>query len=103
METMAECGADLFLAGHMHLGYSGLTSTRYTISGYAALVVQAGTAISRRARHDEPNSFNVIRVERPDVHVDRYHWDNDHFDLVTCERFRHTDEGWEATTMVHQG
>ncbi|MGA9341965.1 MAG: metallophosphoesterase family protein, partial [Rhodanobacteraceae bacterium] len=44
MTAFAECGVDVLLAGHLHVGHSGNTATRYRIAGHAALVVQAGTA-----------------------------------------------------------
>lgn len=99
MDTLAKCGADLFLSGHMHVGYVGSTSKRYTISGYAALVVQAGTAISRRERGAEPNSFNVLYVDHPRIQVDRYWWDHDaqHYTLYVSESFHHTDDGWRES------
>ena len=102
MDTLAKCGADLFLSGHMHVGYVGSTSKRYTISGYAALVVQAGTAISSRERDGEPNSFNVLYVEHPHVQVDRYWWDVDaqHYTLYVSEAFGHSNDGWRETSRT---
>lgn len=104
MDTLARCGADLFLSGHMHIGYAGSTSKRYTITGYAALVVQAGTAISARERAGEPNSFNVIYVEHPKIQVDRYWWDADesHYALYASENFQSTNEGWVAALPLKE-
>jgi 3',5'-cyclic AMP phosphodiesterase CpdA len=74
MHRLAGCGADLFLSGHLHLGYTGDTSIRYEIQGLSALIVQAGTATSTRGR-GEANSFNVIRIELPEIEVERMSWD----------------------------
>lgn len=95
MDTIARCGADMLLAGHYHISHTGDTRTRYTIPGYAALVVQAGTATSTRGR-GEPNSFNVIRAEHAHVIVDRYSWESGEslFKLLKSEPFRYTREGW---------
>jgi 3',5'-cyclic AMP phosphodiesterase CpdA len=95
MEALAGCGADLLLAGHLHVSHTGHTAKRYKISGHSALVVQAGTATSTRGR-GEANSFNVVRIERPLVVVERYVWQpaDATFTPSLTERFRHTADGW---------
>jgi len=93
MTGLADCGADLFLAGHLHVSHTGHTARRYNIRGHSALVVQAGTASSTRGR-GEANSFNVIRIHRPDISVERMTWEGSAFVASGEERFRHTSEGW---------
>lgn len=95
MTSLAECGADLFLAGHLHISHTGHTAKRYKIHGHSALVVQAGTASSTRGR-GESNSFNVVRVEHPEIVVERLVWqpENAVFSVATVENFRHTADGW---------
>jgi 3',5'-cyclic AMP phosphodiesterase CpdA len=95
MEYLASCGADLFLAGHLHISHTTHSAKRYQIEGHSALVVQAGTATSDRGRGEE-NSFNVIRIERPLLAVERFAWQSKRgqFSLNTTERFRHTNAGW---------
>ena len=95
MEQLAGCGADLFLAGHLHISHTAHSATRYKIKGHSALVVQAGTATSSRER-GEVNSFNVLRLDRPHISVDRFEWRHDRagFVQVTTERFRHSPDGW---------
>jgi 3',5'-cyclic AMP phosphodiesterase CpdA len=95
MIELADCGADLFLAGHLHVGHTGHTAKRYNIRGHSALVVQAGTASSTRAR-GEANSFNVIRIERPNISVERLTWQPESASFVVSsqESFRHTSDGW---------
>jgi hypothetical protein len=46
---------------------------RCNIEAHSALVVQAGTATSLRAR-GEPNSFNVVRINHPQISVERLNW-----------------------------
>jgi predicted phosphodiesterase len=94
MAQFAEVGADLFLAGHLHVSHIGQTAERYKIAGHSALVVQAGT-ISARLR-GEPNSFNVLRVNRPDISVARHVWDDGRqiFVAAPARTFRHSDQGW---------
>lgn len=96
MEGLASCGADVFLAGHLHVSHTTHSATRYKIKGHSALVVQAGTAASTRGR-GEANSFNVIRIDRPHIAVERFEFQPDRaeFTLATTERFRHTPDGWE--------
>jgi 3',5'-cyclic AMP phosphodiesterase CpdA len=74
MQAFADCGVDLLLAGHLHVSHAHNTAQRYEISGYAALMVQAGTATSTRGR-GETNTFNVLRVAHDQVQVERYCWD----------------------------
>jgi 3',5'-cyclic AMP phosphodiesterase CpdA len=95
VQSLAECGADVFLAGHLHISHAGHTAVRYRIAGFSALVVQAGTATSTRGR-GEANSFNVLRIEHPDIAVERLAWDPPRADFAIAgiERFRHTEEGW---------
>lgn len=105
MAHFARCGADLFLAGHLHLGYALHTAERYRIAGHSALVVQAGTAVSTRGR-GELNSFNVLRIEHPSIEVERWEWAarpegvigeggaRGKFALAETQRFRHGPDGW---------
>jgi 3',5'-cyclic AMP phosphodiesterase CpdA len=100
MAQFASAGADLFLAGHLHVSHIGHTAERYKIAGHSALVVQAGT-LSTRLR-GEANSFNVVRVNRPQMTVARHAWDAARQTFVPepARSFRHSDDGWieEAAT-----
>ncbi len=57
LERWAAAGADLVMGGHIHLPFvmplAGLVRPMW--------VVQAGTAVSSRVRHDVPNSVNLLR------------------------------------------
>jgi 3',5'-cyclic AMP phosphodiesterase CpdA len=98
METLASCGADLFLAGHLHVSHTTHTATRYRIKGHSALVVQAGTATSSRGRGEE-NSFNLIRIDKPKIEIDRYTWNQQEtFEVSLTERFQLTPDGWVRAT-----
>jgi 3',5'-cyclic AMP phosphodiesterase CpdA len=98
MEAFAQCGVDLLLAGHLHSSHAGNSSQRYKIAGYAALVVQAGTATSTRKRGEE-NSFNAIRVEPDRLTVERYSWQEPlgSFELASTEVFCRNGDVWEST------
>jgi 3',5'-cyclic AMP phosphodiesterase CpdA len=96
MARLARVGADLFLAGHLHVSHVGHTAERYRIAGHSALVVQAGT-LSTRGR-GELNSFNVLRLARPDMTIERYSWPtgSQRFEQSFEGKFRHTKDGWTA-------
>lgn len=59
MSAWLDAGADLLLAGHIHLPH--LRPLRNTP---LPIAVQAGTAVSSRLRGSAPNSVNVVRHER---------------------------------------
>lgn len=85
MIQIADCGADVLLAGHLHVSHIGNTAERYKLeSGRSALVIQAGTATSTRGR-GEPNSFNILEFEYPQLVVKRY-------DCLTAEAGFHEAE-----------
>jgi 3',5'-cyclic AMP phosphodiesterase CpdA len=94
MAQLAAVGADLFLAGHLHISHIGRTAERYKIAGHSALVVQAGT-ISTRQR-GEPNSFNVLQVDHPRIAVVCRTWDQarELYEASPARTFRHGDQGW---------
>jgi 3',5'-cyclic AMP phosphodiesterase CpdA len=97
METFADCRVDLLLSGHLHHGDIGNTATRYPIKGHSALVIHAGTATSTR-RRGEVNSFNVVRVNRPEVAVERWVWDaaGGIFSAEAGKGFVLKSGGWQA-------
>jgi 3',5'-cyclic AMP phosphodiesterase CpdA len=101
MEAFTRCGADLFLAGHLHLSHAESTSERYRMDGVGGLVVQAGTATSTRER-GETNSFNFLRVEPAAVTIDRYEWDagGGNFMLGHSEAYDHDGHDWKTRGKV---
>ena len=98
MARLAEAGADLFLAGHLHISHITHSAERYRIAGHSALIVQAGT-VSTRSRGEQP-SFNVLRVERPNIDVARFTWNDatGTFVEAAAGAFRHGEQGWQAVT-----
>lgn len=95
MAGFADCRVDMILAGHLHASGISDSSVRYRIPGYAALLVQAGTATSSR-RRDESNAWNLIRIARPDVSIDTMTFDADRalFAVSKTERFQFGPAGW---------
>ena len=95
MAMFADHGVDLLLAGHLHASHAGNTAARHPIAGYAALMVQAGTATSTRGR-GEANSFNLLRIEPGRITVERYGWLRDGFELAGSETFSRAGDAWSA-------
>ena len=97
MPLIAECGADVFLSGHLHVSHIGHSARRYRPeNGRSALIIQAGTAASVRERGEE-NSFNLLEWERPVLTVRRFQCSisTAGFYLATDEQFSQTSVGWE--------
>jgi 3',5'-cyclic AMP phosphodiesterase CpdA len=86
---------DLILSGHLHLGGVVESAARYDIPGPSLLLIQAGSAASTR-RREGANSFNLIRIERPHVSVERLNWsrERDSFALAAIDEFQLTPDGW---------
>jgi len=95
MLAFAQCGADLLLSGHLHKTNTTHSGERYKAAGHIALIVQAGTATSTRAR-GETNSFNCLRLTADDVVIERWQWNSFSkvFELGPVERFLHAPDGW---------
>ena len=96
MAAMAECGVDLLLSGHLHVTHTVLTAGRYRLTGYSALVVQAGTATSTRGR-GEANSFNCLRIEPGKISVEQILWNpgTQHLTSGEVAHFQRTVAGWQ--------
>ncbi len=103
MEGLAAAGVDLILSGHLHLQHVGLTAQRYPIKGHSALLAQAGTSISTRGR-GEANSFNVIRIEQPEITIVHHLWhpESGNFDSTVSERFVRGRSFWERAVIAEE-
>jgi len=95
MQAFLQCGADLLLSGHLHKTNTTSSGERYKTAGRIALIVQAGTATSTRAR-GETNSFNCLRLTAEDISIERWQWNSFSkvFELGPVERFLHSEDGW---------
>ncbi len=62
LDAWAAAGVDLVLGGHIHLPYLLPLHERRPALARRLWVLQAGTAISRRIRHEADNSVNLVCV-----------------------------------------
>jgi 3',5'-cyclic AMP phosphodiesterase CpdA len=101
MPSIAECGADVFLAGHLHVSHVSTTAKRYRLeNGRAALVVQAGTATSVRAR-GEAHSFNLLEFGHPELAIHRFECSSpaNGFSVAETREYRQSENGWERAEV----
>lgn len=85
---------DLLLAGHLHLGYTGDIRAYYPATKRSIVVAQAGTAISRRVRH-EPNAYNLISLDGETLRIEVRVWEQQRFHRSSVIEYGlHKDE-WQ--------
>jgi 3',5'-cyclic AMP phosphodiesterase CpdA len=95
IKMLAECQVDLLLAGHFHIADTSQTAKRYRMPGYSAVIVSSGTSTSTRGR-GQPNSFNVIKIDRPNLAIERRVWRpaSGLFDVLSVELFQQSRHEW---------
>jgi len=90
-------GVEMVLVGHRHWA-------RAERADGGLLIVQAGTATSRRGKGRDrgQNSYNLIEVDRTAIRVTcrRYRADRDRFEPVWTERFRRFREERNGKILV---
>ena len=98
MQKLSAAGADLFLAGHLHRSHIGHAAERYDTGKHSALIIQAGT-VSTRSRGEQP-SFNILRIERPRISIQRIVWEPARRAYVEAaeEQYQHGASGWIRIT-----
>jgi 3',5'-cyclic AMP phosphodiesterase CpdA len=93
LEALAAAGIGVVLAGHHHRVLSGDAGVHHPIAGRGVLTIQAGTAISTRRRQD-PNSFNLVRIEHSRVACIPQCWGGTGFVPADAAVYERTPEGW---------
>jgi 3',5'-cyclic AMP phosphodiesterase CpdA len=91
------CEVDLLLAGHLHHGYTGDVGAYYPATKRSVIVVQAGTAISRRVR-SEPNAYNLITLEAERISISVRVWSGNDFQPTTRTVYHLHGEEWRLGT-----
>lgn len=102
MPAIVDCGADVFLAGHLHVSHITHSARRYKLeSGHSALIIQAGTGASTRER-GEQNSFNVLLLEYPKLSVTRFECADRESSFLPAEtnHFEQTPKGWSKSIKL---
>lgn len=95
MALFANAGVDLFLSGHLHSGLTLESGVRHNLPGYNAVVAHAGTAISTRTRN-EPNGWNLIRLDATTIEVQQMQWAGKRFLPALLERYAKTEGVWAS-------
>ena len=96
LDALAQCGADVYVSGHLHRAHAGELASTLDLPGFRPLFVAAGTSTSTRGR-GEKNAFNVLRVASDAIEVELHEWNGSDFTRQRAQRFTHHPEGWRET------
>ena len=97
LEVLDAGKVDLLLAGHLHHAYSGDTRTQYPAAKRAIVAAQAGTAISHRVRHEQPNAYNRITLDGDSIAIEVRVWKENRFTPISFASYQRGVEGWSLT------
>lgn len=98
LDAIEESGVDMLLAGHAHHASSQDAGDLVTRAG-GVLVVQAGTATSRRVREQE-QSFNTIDIATGSVTITVNAWNGDDFRPNDARRYEWVEGKWKLSKAV---
>ncbi|HET6489988.1 MAG TPA: metallophosphoesterase [Syntrophales bacterium] len=99
LNVLEECGVDLLLAGHYHVGYSDdIRSHHETIRSHI-LVSQAST-LSRRVRR-EPAAYNVYAIDPPDMTLTVRAWNGKRFVTAETSHYKEIKDTWSRIEDTH--
>lgn len=90
LDRFVELGVEMILGGHLHRAYVGNSLDVYPgrHRDRGIIIVQSGTTTSRRgrAREQEKNSFNLIRLDEKMLRVTHYLYDDGESAFVPVSR-----------------
>lgn len=95
LDILERSGVDVCLAGHLHMGYSGDVRTHHEGVKRSMISIQAGTAISTRRRGDEPNAYNLIRLNPDHITVEVRAWKGQRFETHVVTHYTRMDDVWQ--------
>src|SRR3954471_18203282 len=95
LDMMEDCGIDMVLAGHLHMGYSGDVRTHHEGIKRSIISVQAGTAISNPRRGNGPNAYNLITITPPQVTITVRAWTGSKFDRHVETHYTRIEGIWQ--------
>jgi 3',5'-cyclic AMP phosphodiesterase CpdA len=93
--ALASYGCHLILAGHLHEGYAGDVRPHHVEIEQSILVVQAGTAISRR-RRGEANAYNLLTIDQNLVRLEIRAWNGCEFAPAGVTEYANGEGGWDV-------
>jgi 3',5'-cyclic AMP phosphodiesterase CpdA len=93
LRRLEAVGCSLILSGHLHHAYLGDAKAHHVEMERSTLVIQAGTAISRR-RRGEANAYNLLTVEGHRLTVEVRSWDGAAFGPSAVHRYVQAETGW---------
>ncbi len=98
LTTLADCGADIVLSGHLHSWDAAPFTTHE--GGHETLLVQAGTALSTRVRGEE-NDLNLLIVDGNEVTIERFAAGEEGvFEIGTRHVWRREGVAWRPSAPV---
>jgi 3',5'-cyclic AMP phosphodiesterase CpdA len=93
LAAIAEAGVHVVLCGHFHHAFTADLAAVHTAMRRSVLIIEAGTAISLRLRR-EPNSYNLIEVERDRLACTVRAWDGRAFRTADEAQYEFADSRW---------
>lgn len=94
LATLERVGVQVLLTGHLHLGFTGDVTAHYPAIRRSMLVVQAGTALSKRLR-GQPNAYNLLTIELPRLRCEARVYDGEDFADIEITEYELREGRWE--------
>jgi 3',5'-cyclic AMP phosphodiesterase CpdA len=95
LRVFEECGLQLILTGHLHLGHTGDVRDHYHLLDRSVLTAHATTSISNR-RRGEPNAYNLLTLHTAPLRltIEVRQWQGQRFAMAARTHFAHRRRRW---------